>query len=164
MTTELTLAPTVTAPRGLAVRTRGLVHVYRGEGRDVAALAGVDLTVRAGEMIALLGPSGAGKSTLLSLLAGLFRPDAPAPCWSATSSSHQRQPARARRPARDRRVADAAGRGPQPAAVPHRRTENIAFAQRAARGVTPARTGCRPRRPCSAWSAWRTRATPRSRT
>ena len=76
MTTELTLAPTVTAPRGLAVRTRGLVHVYRGEGRDVAALAGVDLTVRTGEMIALLGPSGAGKSTLLSLLAGLFRPTA----------------------------------------------------------------------------------------
>jgi ABC-type lipoprotein export system ATPase subunit len=58
------------------VRTRGLVHVYRGEGRDVAALSGIDLTVRAGEMIALLGPSGAGKSTLLSLLAGLFRPTA----------------------------------------------------------------------------------------
>jgi putative ABC transport system ATP-binding protein len=76
MTIQLELAPSVTAPRGLAVRTRGLVHVYRGEGRDVAALAGVDLTVRAGEMIALLGPSGAGKSTLLSLLAGLFRPTA----------------------------------------------------------------------------------------
>jgi putative ABC transport system ATP-binding protein len=76
MTVELDLAPAVVAPHGLAVRTRGLVHVYRGEGRDVAALAGVDLTVHAGEMIALLGPSGAGKSTLLSLLAGLFRPTA----------------------------------------------------------------------------------------
>ena len=76
MTTELTLEPTSTAPRGLAVRTRGLVHVYRGEGRDVAALAGIDLSVRAGEMIGLLGPSGAGKSTLLSLLAGLFQPTA----------------------------------------------------------------------------------------
>jgi putative ABC transport system ATP-binding protein len=74
--TELVLAPSLTGPRGLAVRTRGLVHVYRGEGRDVAALSGVDLTVRAGEMIALLGPSGAGKSTLLGLLAGLFRPTA----------------------------------------------------------------------------------------
>ncbi len=76
MALELTLEHTSTAPRGLAVRTRGLVHVYRGEGRDVAALAGVDLTVRAGEMIGLLGPSGAGKSTLLSLLAGLFPPTA----------------------------------------------------------------------------------------
>jgi ABC-type lipoprotein export system ATPase subunit len=76
MTTQLDLAPAATAPRGLPVLTRGLVHVYRGEGRDVAALAGVDLTVRTGEMIALLGPSGAGKSTLLALLAGLFRPTA----------------------------------------------------------------------------------------
>jgi ABC-type lipoprotein export system ATPase subunit len=76
MTTELVLAPTTAAPHGLPVHTRGLVHVYRGEGRDVAALAGIDLTVRAGEMIGLLGPSGAGKSTLLSLLAGLFRPTA----------------------------------------------------------------------------------------
>jgi ABC-type lipoprotein export system ATPase subunit len=76
MTTQLSLAPAATTSRGLAVRTRGLVHVYRGEGRDVAALAGVDLSVRSGEMIALLGPSGAGKSTLLSLLAGLFRPTA----------------------------------------------------------------------------------------
>lgn len=66
----------IPAGRGLPVRTRALVHVYRGEGRDVAALAGVDLTVRAGEMIGLLGPSGAGKSTLLSLLAGVFRPTA----------------------------------------------------------------------------------------
>jgi ATP-binding cassette, subfamily C, bacterial CydD len=64
------------AAHGLPVRTRALVHVYRGEGRDVAALAGVDLTVRAGEMIGLLGPSGAGKSTLLSLLLGFRRPDA----------------------------------------------------------------------------------------
>ena len=76
MTVELDVQPAMHAPHGLPVRTRGLVHVYRGEGRDVAALAGVDLTVGAGEMIGLLGPSGAGKSTLLALLAGLFRPTA----------------------------------------------------------------------------------------
>lgn len=61
---------------GLSVATQGLVHLYRSEGHDVAALAGVDLSVNAGEMVGLLGPSGAGKSTLLSLLAGLFPPSA----------------------------------------------------------------------------------------
>jgi ABC-type lipoprotein export system ATPase subunit len=61
---------------GTPVSTRRLVHIYRTEGHDVAALAGVDLTVAAGEFIGLLGPSGSGKSTLLSLLGGLFRPSA----------------------------------------------------------------------------------------
>jgi putative ABC transport system ATP-binding protein len=61
---------------GLSVRTLGLVHLYHSEGHDVAALAGVDLTVAAGEMVGLLGPSGAGKSTLLNLLGGLLRPSA----------------------------------------------------------------------------------------
>lgn len=67
-----------TAPThaGLTVSTTGLVHIYRAEGHDVAALSGVDLTVGAGEMVGLLGPSGAGKSTLLTLFGGLLRPSA----------------------------------------------------------------------------------------
>ncbi|WP_256328738.1 ABC transporter ATP-binding protein [Nocardioides sp. YR527] len=60
----------------MSIRTHGLVHIYHAEGHDVAALSGVDLDVRAGELMGLLGPSGAGKSTLMSLLAGLFRPSA----------------------------------------------------------------------------------------
>ena len=74
MTTTTTGA--VTATTGSGVRTTGLVHIYRSEGHEVAALSGVDLDVPAGAMVGLLGPSGAGKSTLLNLLAGVFRPSA----------------------------------------------------------------------------------------
>lgn len=42
----------------------------------VAALRGVDLELRSGELLALLGPNGAGKTTAISLLLGLTRADA----------------------------------------------------------------------------------------
>jgi ABC-type multidrug transport system ATPase subunit len=52
------------------VRAAGLTKRFG----PLAALAPLDLTLAAGETLAVLGPNGAGKSTLLRLLAGLARP------------------------------------------------------------------------------------------
>jgi lipoprotein-releasing system ATP-binding protein len=53
------------------VEVAGLVKTYRSGGSLVEVLRGLDLTVEAGEMLAVVGASGVGKSTLLHVLGGL---------------------------------------------------------------------------------------------
>jgi ABC-2 type transport system ATP-binding protein len=56
------------------IHTEELSRHFRAGNAIVEAIGGVDLHVRAGELVALLGPNGAGKSTLFRILTTLLPP------------------------------------------------------------------------------------------
>ena len=58
------------------ISLEGVEKVYRTGRLEYRALRGVDLTIAAGEMVAIVGPSGSGKSTVMNMITGIDRPTA----------------------------------------------------------------------------------------
>jgi len=58
------------------IEMAGVEKVYRSGKLEYQALRGVDLSIPAGEMVAVVGPSGSGKSTIINMITGIDRPTA----------------------------------------------------------------------------------------
>ncbi len=91
--------PPATAQARLPVpilEAASLYRFFRAGDEETLALRGVSVTLRAGEMVAVVGPSGSGKSTLLACLAGLDEPDGGSVRIAGDRLSHRSEQTRAR--------------------------------------------------------------------
>ena len=64
----------MTTPGSSYIECSGLFKIYKAADLEVVALRGLELTVKKGEIIAIVGASGSGKSTMMHLLGCLDRP------------------------------------------------------------------------------------------
>ncbi len=68
-----------TGPNGAAqpmIQMHKVVKIFKNAAGEFTVLKGVDLTLRAGEFVAIVGKSGSGKSTLLNMITGIDHPSA----------------------------------------------------------------------------------------
>ena len=160
----------------IVLRARDISRAFPG----VQALSGVELTLRAGEVHALMGQNGAGKSTLIKVLTGVYAPDAgsiellgnavtPQLADSCAAPRHQR-----RAPGKPPAAESLRGRKHLRRNVPApsldaRRRHRLARDRAARRGVVsqprhqPRRDAARgrpARRPATARRPWRARCPP----
>ncbi|GGZ01503.1 ABC transporter ATP-binding protein [Streptomyces poonensis] len=61
---------------------------YRYPGKDKPAVDGVSLTLRRGQILAIVGLNGSGKSTLTRLITGIYLPDKGRVTWNGTDLAH----------------------------------------------------------------------------
>lgn len=73
---ENELEKNVEIPEDVMIECDSLVKIYKTKDIEVLALQGLDLTVKRGELMAIIGNSGSGKSTFLNMIGGLDRPSA----------------------------------------------------------------------------------------
>jgi ABC-type lipoprotein export system ATPase subunit len=74
--TEEEYSEDVVIPEDVMIYCDSLVKIFKGDGVEVMALQGLDLSIKRGELMAVIGKSGSGKSTLLNMLGGLEKPTA----------------------------------------------------------------------------------------